>query len=318
MSFATSNRTALRYVRETVFGTTPTTPAFKEIRYTGESLNYNIQNVTSNEIRSDRQTTDLVQVSADVSGDVNFELSQIAFEDLMEMALCGTWSAPTAGVSTLKNGTTLRSATLQKIFNDATAATYLNMLGCRIGSFDLDFQTGQILTGKFSVMGLSATVSESQIAGATSVAAPTKTVLNAVSNVISVKEDGVTSTSFFNKLSLSLNNNLRAQRAISHLGAVGIALGKIDLTGSVEAYFENKTLLDKYLNATSFSLALTLEDEEPNQLVITIPKAKFETGQVVSGGLDQDVMFSGTWRAILDPVSSCMIQVDRDAFPLGS
>jgi hypothetical protein len=63
---------------------------------------------------------------------------------------------------------------------------------------------------------------------------------------------------------------------------------------------------------------LTLEDSEPNQFIITIPRAKFESGTVVSGGLDQDIMFSGTWRAIMDPATSCMIQMERDAFPLGS
>lgn len=318
MSIATSNRTSLRYVDEVTFGTTPATPAFNEIRYTGESLNFNIQNVVSNEIRSDRMTSDLVQVAADVGGDVNFELSEIAFEPIFERVLCGTWSAPVAGVSTLKNGTTLRSATFQKIFNDATAANYLNMRGCRFGGLDLDFQTGQILTGKFSVMGLGATIGLSQVAGATSVAAPTKAVLNSVSNIISIKEDGVTSTSFFNKMTMSLNNNLRAQKAIGSLAAIGIALGKIDLTGTIEAYFENKTMYEKYLNATTFALQLTLEDAEPNELIITLPACKFESGQIVSGGLDQDIMFSGTWRAIMDPVTSCMIQLDRDAFPLGS
>lgn len=318
MTIATSNRTALRYIREVTFGTTPATPAFNELRYTGESLNYNIQNIVSNEIRSDRMTSALIQVGADVGGDVNFELSQIAFEDIFEMGLCGTWGAPVAGVSTLKNGTTLRSATFQKIFNDATVANYLRMYGCRIGGIDLDFATGQILTGKFMVMGLGAAIGTAQIAGATSVAAPTKDVLNAVSNLITIEEDGITSTSFFNKLTLSLNNNLRSQKAIGSLPSIGIALGKIDLTGTIEAYFENKTLYEKFINATSFSLGLTLEDAEPNQLVITIPNAKFESGTVVSGGLDQDIMFSGTWRAIRDPATDCMIQLDRDAFPLGS
>jgi hypothetical protein len=318
MTIATSNRTALRYVPEVTFGTTPATPAFNELRYTGESLNYNIQNVVSNEIRSDRMTSDLIQVGADVGGDFNFELSQIAFESLFEMALCGTWGAPTLGVSVLKNGTTLRSATFQKIFNDATAINYLTMHGCRIGGFDLDFATAQILTGKFSVMGLGAAIGTTQITGATSNAAPTKDVLNAVSNLISITEDGITSTSFFNKLTISLNNNLRVQKAIGSLPAIGIALGKIDLTGTIEAYFENATLYNKFINATSFALGLTLEDSDPNQFIITIPKAKFESGTVVSGGLDQDIMFSGTWRAIMDPATSCMIQMERDAFPLGS
>ena len=49
MPFAASNNAVLRYIEEVTFGTTPATPALSTIRYTGESLNYNISNVTSQE-----------------------------------------------------------------------------------------------------------------------------------------------------------------------------------------------------------------------------------------------------------------------------
>ena len=235
-SFATSNRTDVRYVSETVFGTTPATPALAAVRYTGESLNFNIKNTKSAEIRSDRMTTDLVQVQADASGDINFELSYTSFDDFIEAALCGTW---TTGV--LKNGTTLRSFTIQKHFQDATTPFYMNYTGCRVGGMDMDFQTGQILTGKFSFMGLGAAATTTQFTGATTPAATTTDVMNAVSNLVEIDDNGIPSTSFFNKLTLSLNNNLRAQRAIGHLPNVGIALGTLDVTGSIELYLEDKT-----------------------------------------------------------------------------
>lgn len=87
MAFASSNRTAIRRVEETVFGTTPATPAFIDSRYTSESVNYAITNITSNEIRSDRMTSDLVQTEADVSGAIDFELSYGSFDDMFTHAL---------------------------------------------------------------------------------------------------------------------------------------------------------------------------------------------------------------------------------------
>ena len=108
-NLGTSNRTALRYVPEVTFGTTPATPAFKEIRYTGESLNYSIKNVVSNEIRSDRNTTDLVRVSADAGGDVQFEMSFLSFDAFIEAALCNSFSAPVSNLSSIKNGTALKA-----------------------------------------------------------------------------------------------------------------------------------------------------------------------------------------------------------------
>lgn len=305
-SLATSNRTALSYSPETVFGTTDATPAFTPIRYTGESMNYNIRNIKSQEIRADRNTTDLVQVQADAAGDINFELSYASFDDFIEAAICGTWTG-----DVLKNGTVLRSFTIQKYFQDPTTPFYKNYRGMRIGGMDLSFQTGQILTGKFSTMGLSADAVTSQIAGATLNTASTTDVMNAVTNLTDIKDNGITSTNYFNKLTLTLNNNLRAQRAIGSLANVGIALGSLDLTGSIELFLQDKSLVDRYLAGTFFSLQLTVADSTPSSYDILLPKVKFETGQVVSGGLDQDVMLTGNIRAIYDSAETCAIKVTR-------
>jgi hypothetical protein len=86
-----TNRTALAKVRESTFGVTPDNPAFKAIRNTSSSLNANPQTVITNEIRSDRQVTDLILVGQQASGDVGGELSFEAFDDDFEEALQGTW-----------------------------------------------------------------------------------------------------------------------------------------------------------------------------------------------------------------------------------
>jgi hypothetical protein len=317
MGKATSNRTAIRYVSESVFGTTPTTPALKECRYTGESLNYTIQNTTSKEIRSDRATADLIQTQAECSGDINIEMSYGSFDDLIASALCSVWGAPAAGIETIKNGTTLSSFTFQKHFADADTATYQNFTGCRVGSWDVSMTTGSVVTGKFGLMGLGSTIGTSQIAGATFPTASTTNVVSAVSGVIEIKENGVTSTLSYNKIDLKLNNNLRAQRAIGTLPNVGIALGKLDLTGSVEVYFNDKSLVDRYLAGTSFALSWKLQGSDQSTLKFTLPNCKFESGTVVSGGEDQDIMFSGGFRALYDSGSSCMIQLDRDPLTPG-
>jgi len=60
---------------------------------TGESLGYNIDYISSAEIRSDRQITDLIQAGADATGELSFELSYGSFDDFMEGALMSDWSA---------------------------------------------------------------------------------------------------------------------------------------------------------------------------------------------------------------------------------
>jgi len=70
-----SNRVALLYVPETVFGTTPSTPTMSFMRFTSESLRQETQSTSSQEIRSDRQTPDVIRTDASAAGDIGFELS---------------------------------------------------------------------------------------------------------------------------------------------------------------------------------------------------------------------------------------------------
>jgi hypothetical protein len=108
MSFATTNQTGLYVTAESVWGTTPATPNLQELRYTGESVNYEIENVTSDEIRSDRMTSDTVQVGQTTSGGIDFELSYGSYDGLMESALYRAFSTANGvgAVNTLTAGAT--------------------------------------------------------------------------------------------------------------------------------------------------------------------------------------------------------------------
>jgi uncharacterized protein YceK len=99
MPLASTSRTRVEYLLESVFGTIPGAGTPKSLRVTGESLDFAVQTETSKEIRSDRQTTDLVLVGASASGGVNMELSYNEFDPLMEATLMDTWQVyGTAGV----------------------------------------------------------------------------------------------------------------------------------------------------------------------------------------------------------------------------
>jgi hypothetical protein len=92
MALATTAATAIRYIVESAFGQVPGTGNAQNLRFTGESLAFNITKSESNEIRSDRQITDLVPTNADANGDINYELSYREYDDLIEAALMGAWN----------------------------------------------------------------------------------------------------------------------------------------------------------------------------------------------------------------------------------
>jgi len=90
MPIADTARSQLYYSEEVTWGVTPAI-ALKAMRYTGETLNYSIDTTQSKEIRSDRQITDLIRTDVEPSGNVNFELSYGAPDDLLQGALFNAW-----------------------------------------------------------------------------------------------------------------------------------------------------------------------------------------------------------------------------------
>ncbi len=99
-----SNRVRLAYVEEASLGVTPASPTLRTARITGESLNFQINNTVSNELRADRMVSDLVQTGAQVSGDVNIELSHPVdnsfLGDMLGAVLFNTWTARPERVGT--------------------------------------------------------------------------------------------------------------------------------------------------------------------------------------------------------------------------
>lgn len=86
-----SNRSRISVIRESTFGVTPTSPQMQELPFNSSSLSAAPNTVASEEIVSDRQTTDLYLVGVEASGDIAAELKGVAFETLLEGALFNDW-----------------------------------------------------------------------------------------------------------------------------------------------------------------------------------------------------------------------------------
>jgi hypothetical protein len=92
ISSAESNRAVLRYIAESVWGTTPASGTTKEMRITSSSISVSKDTKQSEELRSDRMISSIIETSASTSGDVNFELSAGSQDDFFQHFLLGAWS----------------------------------------------------------------------------------------------------------------------------------------------------------------------------------------------------------------------------------
>jgi len=91
MATASASATQVRYLVETTAGTIESgNPQL--YRVTKESLNQTIESQASQELRADRQVSDVTLVSGSVGGALDWELSLKTHDDFLEALLANTWA----------------------------------------------------------------------------------------------------------------------------------------------------------------------------------------------------------------------------------
>ena len=292
-------------------GSNSTLTALKQIRYTGESINFSIENTQTAEITPTRVETDLIQTGASGEGAFEYELSYGTYDDFIEAVLCGTWTS-----DEVENGTTLRTFTIQKHFQDMDVPQFHNYRGCAIEGWSFSGEIGKIVSGSFNIMsfGLDPVtgITSSQIPGATFPVVSTTTPMNAVTNLNNLTVNGVPYSGCISKLSVNIKNNIRAIKCIGSLTAVDMKLGTLEVTGDMEFYYNEGSTYALFVAGTEFSFSFDLEDDAGNLYTFTFDRCKFESGEVVAGGRNSDVMFSAKWRALYDGTATRVVNILRN------
>lgn len=310
MSIADTSGTRLAWVTESSEGTTPSNPSFQNLRFTGESLVGEKQTVTSNEIRVDGNVPDVVKVGFMASGGVDFELSYGTFDTLLQSAMCGTWAS-----NVLKNARDRHAFTFEKTFETGATDVFRRYIGCLVNTFSFNFQAKQIVTGNMGLMGRNFLADNAIISGATYAAANTKKVMNCSSDFAALSITGVSPALQLRSVRLNLNNNLRAQDKIGTDALAGVGLGQFTVTGSIEAYLENRAILDVLDDHTPASLLMTVGSVSGEKYTIELPKLYLTSGDAATSGNNQDVMVNMDFQAVYDtsgsPANNCTMKITR-------
>lgn len=223
-------------------------------------------------------------------------------------------TAATISGSMARNGITEQSYTLVKVFTDATAQTNHIYTGMRVSMCNLDMKMGALLGGKFSFKGKAASYSTANpvFAGSTFPAPPTTSIMNCVTNVLNIFQNGVSLGSVGAVMSASINidNQHREQKGIGVLGNVGVVSGQLKVKVTASQYFESSAQAALFKAITAFSFSVQFTDNANNTIIITLPRCKYDSFKENASQLDSDVMAQTTFQATLDPVTVCMLQVD--------
>lgn len=308
---ANGSRHSMRFVAESTFGVTPATPAFETLRHTSSSIGLSKEALQSAELRDDRQISDFRHGAFQVAGDIGFELSYGSFDTLLEALLCGTWEtdAPAVGTDRLKAGITRRSFTVERFFGDILSADkpYHRVLGAEVNSMSLSISANAMVTGSFGILGQSMETDTAAIVGATYGAATTTSPLDSFSGTLT---EGGSSIAVITEIQLNVENGLEARYVVGSNQSIRPSIGRSNVSGQITAYFENSSLLDKFIDETESAIVFTLPDGAGNQYTVTLPRIKYTGGQPDVSG-EGPITLSMPFQALLDSTADTNIMIDR-------
>lgn len=299
---ASGSRHSLRYIEQLVRGTTPATPAFTTLRNTGTTLGLSKETLQSEEMVSDRQVRDLRHGAYQVGGDVNFELSYGSQDDWLAAALQGTWTA-----NVLKAGVARKYFTVERYFADILDKPYHRYLDCEINSLALSITANAMVTGSFGLLGSSLATAAAAIAGSTYPAISTTSPMDSFTGAIT---EGGTPIAVITEISLSLENNLEARYVVGSKASIDPSVGRSVLTGSATCYFENSTMLDKFINEVESNIVLNLAGTGTQNYQINLPRIKYTGGQPDVGG-EGPITLAMPFQALYNAASASQIVITR-------
>ncbi len=304
---ANASDTRLAVCPEAAWGTTPTTPAFQNIRFTSENLQPAKETVRSQEIRPDRNVTDEIMVGRSVSGALDFELSFGTFDDLLESLFHSEWSGDDDEI--LVNGAGIgQSFSAERTIKLSDGSShYSRFTGLVANSMSLSVSAGALVTGSFDMMGKFGGAGTTALTGATYTPATQSRVLNAATHFAGLTMTGLSGdTPLIQSIELNITNNLRAQRAVGSVDNVGMGAGQFEVTGTINAYFR-PGLLTAFLNHEDIGLSFTLGTAVGSSYQFTIPSLVL-TGSPGGNatGNDADLMSTVAFTAVMDRTASPM------------
>ncbi len=255
MSQATGANAKVIYDVETVFKTTPGTPASLVLPLISESISAKRNLFKTNVIRGNRNQTMPKRGNKDVSGALNTELNPYMGKILKHLLGANTTTGTNPYVHTMKVGALPVSLCLEKQFLDLAAPQYFLYNGVRINKASFSFGSEGVVPLGLDFIGAKETVS-----GSSFHASPTDLGHIPWDMFECVILEGGGAIAVVSEIQFDVENQLDS--GVYVIGGNGerraIPEGSTLVSGTMTVLFEDMVTLNKAINFTESAIKLTL------------------------------------------------------------
>ncbi|HAV3002292.1 hypothetical protein K5D92_18440 [Acinetobacter baumannii] len=193
---------------EAVLGTTPANPVWYTVRRVTDSLTENVTTEDSSEVVDSRFRQGAVVTEAEVTGQLEFELSLGTFDLFLNVLAFNNWAANALSFG----GGVRKSLTLVKVFEDIGQVFIYR--GIQVNTGEMTIQTTGKITGNFGLVGSSFT--RQQVNPVTNPIPASTRPLVSMPNVekLLINGQSIQGKACLQTLTINFSNNLEANRCI--------------------------------------------------------------------------------------------------------
>jgi hypothetical protein len=275
MAFAQGSRSSLSYIAETTFGTTPATPQFVNLPINSHSLDLTKDRVEGNEIQADRMPRVERHGNKQSGGSIEVDLRKLDFDELIESAFLSSFST-----NVLKVGTVPKYLSIEDAANDISQ--FRLFTGMSASSMSVSIAPNQMVTAAFDMVGKNMAQAATTASDATPTASSTNAPFDSYSGVIS---DGGSGIAIVTSLDFSLTNSFAPTFVIGSDSAAQLEVGRAVVEGTMTIYYEDETIINKFLNETESALEVSVDDPTgANSYTFLFPRVKYNGAAVPLSG----------------------------------
>jgi hypothetical protein len=304
MAFAQGSRSSLAYIAETSFGTTPSTPTFANLPINSHSLDLTKDRVEGNEIQADRMTRVDRHGNKQAGGSIEVDLRKGDYDELLESAFFNSYAT-----NVLKVGTTPKFFTIEDAANDISQFRLFTGMAVSTASFSI--APNQMVTATFDMVGKGMTqAGTTGSTGGTPTASTTNSPFDSYSGTIT---DGGSGISIVTSIDFSLSNSLAPTFVVGADNAQSLEFGSAVVEGTMTVYYEDETLINKFLNETESSITVSVDDPTgSNAYTFEFPRVKYN-GASVPLQNPQSRLITLPFVALYDTTENTNLKMTRTA-----
>ena len=300
MAFAQGSRSSLSYIVESTFGTTPA-GNFTSLPFSTHGINLTKDRVAGTDIQADRMPRHDRHGNKQVSGEIVADLREADFDPFLESAMLSTFSG-----DALKVGTTPKFFSLEDYAADIDQSRVFT--GCTVSTMGVSIAPNQMVTTTFGIVGKDMSISATE---KTLDAASNNSPFDAYSGSLSIGDTGGTpsASAIITGMDFTLNNSFAPTFVVGSDSAPQLEVGRAEVEGTMSAYFEDATLVNRFINETETELNVVVGDGT-NTLTFNFPRAKINSADVGVDGPTSRVI-SMSFVALYDTTDTTNFTITR-------